>query len=170
MAWRHTFYIYYFERVKNMIEYKGEEFLYLVEISTASGDELVRPFNQQEGSHSGEADSIDLASKDKSGSDYGNVTESLELNGILTQGDPFPKYAWGALRQKKMLPITKVNTRTLEAEKGLYKIDSFEESYSNGEFASYSLSATLNGDVTELTMTEAEVPDGAPAEGTQEQV
>ena len=38
-------------------------------------------------------------------------------------------------------------------------IQSFEKTYSNGEFANYNLSAKLNGVVTKETITE--IPEGA---------
>lgn len=148
-------------------EYKGDEFLFLVEVETTGGNVLSRPFNQQDGSRSIEADEIDLSTKDKKGSDYGDVSETTEFSGILTEDDPFPKYMRTAIRQKKMISITEVNTRTLEAERGSYMATSFEQSYSNGEFATYSLSASLNGDIEELTMVEADIPDGAPTTENQ---
>ena len=53
-----------------------------------------------------------------------------------------------------------VNLVTNEAEKGLHKISSFDLSYDHGDFATYSLDATLFGDVEEIELTE--IPEGAP--------
>lgn len=142
------------------IEYKGDEFLYAVEVEGDDGETLIRPFNQTGGSTNISSDSIDLATKDKSGSDYGNVTQEVSLEGLVTEGDPFVDYTKKAIRKKKFLKIYEINTRTKVAEHGMYMISSFERSYSNGEFATYSLSGTLNGDVTEETLTE--IPEGAP--------
>ncbi|SET69216.1 phage major tail protein, TP901-1 family [Oceanobacillus limi] len=148
-------------------EYRGDEFLYLVEIEEEDGSGSTtktdyRPFNQTNGSNSIEADSIDLNTKDKTGSDYSNVTESLSLEGVFTENDPAIPYIKKSIRQKKLVKITTVNTRTLDTEFGKYKLDSFEQSNSNGEFATYSLEATLNGDIQVGTLTE--VPEGAPDE------
>lgn len=141
------------------IEYRGEEILYAVTIPNEDGDTLVRPFNQTTGSKNLSADSIDLSSKDKSGSDYGNVTEEVAFEGIITEGDPFPDYIQQAIRNKQFVEIYEINTRTKKAEKGNYMISSFEKSFGNAEFATYSLNATLNGTTTEETLTT--IPDGA---------
>lgn len=74
------------------IEYRGEEILFAVVIDDeTSGEKLVRPFNQTGGSTSSEADSIDLDTKDKTGSDYGKVTQNVSFEGVITEGDPFVK-------------------------------------------------------------------------------
>lgn len=142
------------------IEYRGEEILFAATITDqTTGDLLVRPFNQTAGSSNMSADTIDLNTKDKSGSDYGNVTQEISLEGILTEGDPFIDYVKKALREKKFIEIYEINTRTKEAEKGNYMISSFERSFGNAEFATYSLSGSLNGSITEETLTE--IPAGA---------
>lgn len=142
------------------VEYRGEEFLYLVEVTNGSGATTHRPFNQTGGSSSIEADSIELDTKDKTGSDYGSVTESLSLEGIMTEDDPAITYIKSAIRNKRFIRIITVNTRDLTTEEGLYKADSFERSFANGEFATYTLGATLNGSITEGELTE--LPEGAP--------
>ncbi|MEW8987676.1 MAG: phage major tail protein, TP901-1 family, partial [Bacillus sp. (in: firmicutes)] len=81
------------------------------------------------------------------------------LEGILTEGDPFIDYIKKAIRQKKFVEIYEINTRTKKAEIGNYMISSFERSFGNAEFATYTLSGMLNGEVTEETLTE--VPVGA---------
>ncbi len=141
------------------IEYKGDEFIYAVVLTTEAGDTLVRPFNQTDGGTSISADSIDLDTKDKSGSDYGAVTQEISLEGVITEGDTFINEMKAKIRNKEFVKIYEINTRTKEAEWGMYMISSFELSYSNGDFATYSLGGTLNGEVTAETLTE--VPAGA---------
>lgn len=142
------------------IEYRGEEILFVVEIENATGSaRLLRPFNQTSGSKEITADTIDLDTKDKMGSDYGKVSESLSLEGILTEGDGTVGVFVNALREKRLVKIYEVNTRTNEAESGMYMISSFNREYSNGDFATYSLEATLNGSVARQTL--EMVPGGA---------
>ncbi|KRT89356.1 phage major tail protein, TP901-1 family [Bacillus sp. GM2] len=138
------------------IEYRGEEFIYAV--VTKSG--LLRPFNQTDGSTSISADTIDLDTKDKTGSDYGKVTQELSLEGVITEGDVFVDEVEEAMWNKEFVEIYEINTRTKVAKKGNYMLSSFEKTYSNGDFATYSLGANLNGKLTKETLTE--VPDGAP--------
>lgn len=147
------------------IEYRGEEILFAVVIDDeATGEKLVRPFNQTSGSTSSEADSIDLDTKDKTGSDYGKVTQTLSFEGVITEGDPFVKAMKKKQRKKEFVKIYEIDTRTKEAEVGLYMISSFEREFSNGDFATYSLEGSLNGDITEQTLTE--IPAGAPSSDT----
>lgn len=142
------------------IEYRGEEILFVVEI--AGG--MKRPFNQTDGSKTISADEIELSTKDKTGADYGAITEELSLEGILTEGDPFIDYIKAAIRNKEFVKIYEVNTRTKEAEYGMHMITNFERTYTNDEHATYTLDAKLNGSVQETTLTE--IPDGAPDSGT----
>ncbi|MDF1510768.1 phage major tail protein, TP901-1 family [Robertmurraya sp. DFI.2.37] len=140
--------------------YRGEEILFAVTIpDEESGETLVRPFNQTGGSKNISADAIDLDTKDLTGSDYGKVSQEISLEGIITEGDPFPDYVENAVRNKQFVEIYEINTRTKEAEKGSYMISNFERSFGNSEFATYSLSGTLNGSVTKETLTT--IPDGA---------
>lgn len=141
------------------IEYKGEETIFVVELEGEENSILARPFNQTGGSMNLAADSIELSTKDKSGSDYGAVTQEVSLEGIITEGDPFIPAMKKKIRGKELVKIYEVNTRTNEAEYGMYMISAFDRDFSHGEFATYSLSGTLNGDVTEETLTE--IPEGA---------
>jgi len=143
-------------------EYKGDEFLYLVEVEDEDGTKDRRFFNQTDGSSTIDADSIDLDTKDRTGSDYGSITESVSLEGVLTEGDPAVKYVKKQLRKKRLVKITEVNTRTLDTESGDYMISSFEKTSTNGDFATYSLDAELNGDIKEGKLDE--VPEGAGGE------
>lgn len=147
------------------IEYRGEEFLFAVEVEDALGDKLIRPFNQTGGSTSLSADEIELSSKDKTGMDYGAITQSVSLEGIITEGDEFVAYIKAAIRGKRFVKIYEINTRTKEAESGMYMISTFDREFSNGDFATYTLDGSLNGEVTEETL--VEVPEGAPLEDTQ---
>lgn len=142
------------------VEYRGEEILFAVAIpDETTGETIVRPFNQTGGSTNISADSIDLATKDKTGSDYGDVTQEVSLEGIITEGDPFVDFIKDAIRAKEFVKIYEINTRTKEAEHGMYMISSFERSFGNSEFATYSLSGSLNGEVTKETLTT--IPTGA---------
>jgi TP901-1 family phage major tail protein len=143
------------------IEYRGEEILFAVAIPPEStgSEAIVRPFNQTSGSTSISADSIDLDTKDKTGSDYGKVTQEVSLEGVISEGDPFVDFIIGAIRAKELVKIYEINTRTKKAEHGMYMISSFEKSFGNGDFATYSLSGSLNGDVTEETL--LTIPTGA---------
>lgn len=142
-------------------EYRGDEYLFVVEIPPETTGSAVkhRFFNQTDGSVKEESDAIELKTKDKSGSDYGDGSAAISLEGIITEGDTSVDYIKKARRKKEFVKIYEVNTRTKKAEWGMYMISSFERTYSNGEFATYSLEAELNGELTEETLTE--VPVGA---------
>jgi len=142
------------------IEYKGEETLFVVEIDDSGGTTLVRPFNQTGGSVNLAADAIELATKDKTGSDYGDVTQEVSLEGIITEGDPFITEIKKKIRGKEFVKIYEVNTRTNESEFGMYMVSAFDREFAHGEFATYSLTGELNGDVTEEDLTV--IPEGAP--------
>lgn len=138
------------------VEYRGDEYLFLVSID---GTEH-RIFNQTDGTQDIDADSIELATKDKTAADYGNVTETISIDGVMTEDDPAIPYLRNAIRKKRLVRITEINTRDLSTESGLYKLDNFGKSNSNGDFATYSISATLATEIEEGTLTE--VPEGAP--------
>ncbi|MEK4970716.1 phage major tail protein, TP901-1 family [Cytobacillus sp. FSL R7-0696] len=141
------------------LEYKGKEIVYAIEIVDEVGENLIRPFNQTGGSTNISSDSVELSTKDKTGSDYGDVTQEVSLEGIITEGDPFVDFIKTAIRAKEFVKIYEINTRTMEAEHGMYQISSFERSFGNGDFATYTLSGALNGNVTPVTLTE--LPGGA---------
>lgn len=138
--------------------YKGDEFIYAVTIEDEDGDTMARAFNQTGGSTNISADSIEINTKDRSGSDYGNTSQEISLEGLVTEGDPFVDYVKKAIRAKKFVKIHEVNTRKKTSESGLYMISSFDRSFSNGDHATYSLSGTLNGDITEEEL--MEIPEG----------
>lgn len=139
---------------------RGDDFLIAAVIKDeTNADVLVRPFDQTDASHSVEADEIESASKDRTISDYGKVTETRSFEGIMAEGDPFPPAALKKLRSKEYIEIYEINKRTKKAEKGIYMITSFEKTASTGEFATYSLEVKLSGSVTEETLTT--IPPGA---------
>lgn len=143
-----------------VVEYRGEDFIYLVEVEDDDGKKDRRFFNQTDGSSSIESDDIELETKDKTGEDYGSITETVSIEGVLTKDDPAIEYIKESIRKKRLVRITRVNTDDLETEEGRYKIDNFEETSSVGEFVEYSIEATLNGDVKKGELDE--VPEGAP--------
>src|SRR5690625_7323998 len=61
-------------------KYKGEDFLYLVEIEDELGQGmLVRPFDQTGGSTSMSADEMLISTKERSGSDYVDTTQTVSF-------------------------------------------------------------------------------------------
>lgn len=143
------------------VEFKGDEFLYLVRIPDS--DDPIRIFNQTSGSTSSDADAVDLATKDKTGSDYGSLTQNINVEGILTEGDEAISYIKKAQRRKEFITVIELNTRTLDTEEGSYMVTSFNRAFATGDFATYTLDANLNGSITEGTL--EEVPEGAPDSG-----
>ncbi len=142
-------------------KYKGEDFLFLVEIEDSLGNLVLKRFyDQTGGSRSISNDELEISTKDRTGSDYGDKTETVSLEGQLAHGDEAVKYVKHAARNKKYVKIYEVNKQTLEAEYGMYMISSFEPSYDHGDFATYSLEGALFGDVCVMTLTE--IPEGAP--------
>jgi|SRR5699024_265875 len=140
------------------VEYRGAEFLYLVYVPDSEAN--YRLFNQTDGSTDVEADEIELDTKDKTGADYGAITQTISIEGIHTEGDDALSYIRKAQRNKEFVKILEVNTRTKETEEGMYMITSISRPVSNGEYATYSIDATLNGSLTEGTLDA--LPEGAP--------
>src|SRR5690625_1473423 len=138
-------------------KYKGEDTIYLVDL----GDGLIRPFDQTDGSTSFDIEELEVSTKDRTGSDYGDVTETRSFEGELVLGDPFINAIKKAMRNKQFVKIYEVDLITNEAEYGMHMISNFDLSYSNGDFATYSLDATLFGNTHETTVTEEEIPEGA---------
>lgn len=145
-------------------EYKGDDFLYLLEINSDEPESKKshRFFNQTDGSRSISADDIELSTKDKTGSDYGSVTEEISIEGVLTQDDPAIEFVVDAIRGKKLVRLIRVDTKSEKTEEGFYKLNNFEQSDSSGEFATYSIDAKLNGKIEKGELTE--LPEGAPEE------
>ncbi|MDV6040362.1 phage major tail protein, TP901-1 family [Bacillus sp. SM-B1] len=147
--------------VKNKM-YRGDEYIIAAMIKDPADPlkkKLVRPFDQNEESHSIEADEIEAESKDRTINDYGKVSETRSFGCTLSEGDPFYPAAKSAIRNKEFIEIYEINKRTKEAEIGTYMLTSFERSSSTGEFVSYSVETKLSG----KTRTEIlpEIPKGA---------
>lgn len=145
------------------VEYKGSDFLYLVYVDDEKKE--FRIFNQTDGGSDSSADEIELDTKDKSGSDYGSITHTINIEGILTKDDEAIKFIKKAQRQKKFVKIIEVDTTTEDTEEGMYMLTNVSMTYSNGDYATYSIDATLNGSITEGTI--LEVPEGAPDTGIE---
>jgi len=137
-------------------KYKGEDFLYLVDL----GGGLMRPFDQTGGSMSITSDDLEVSTKDRTGVDYGDVTVEVSFEGDIVKGDPFIDEVEKAILNKRFVEIYRVNIDTNNAKKGIYKINSFELGDDHGDFATYSLDATLFGELEEIELTE--IPEGAP--------
>lgn len=142
------------------IEYQGEDKLYILAIPGTDGDVYHRPFNQTDGSTSIEADDIELETKDKNETGYGKVSQTISFGGIMSTGDVAFPYLKKALRDKQYVKILDLDKRTLKAEEGVYKLNSYEEDNGVGDNVSLSIEAALSGKVKEITLTE--LPDGAP--------
>src|SRR5699024_2902913 len=142
--------------VSNGYKYKGEDTLYLVDL----GDNLMRPFDQTSGSTSFDIDELEVSTKDRTGVDYGDVTETRSFEGEIVEGDPFIDGVKAAIREKRFIDIYEVNLKTNKAEKGVHMISNFELEHDHGEFATYSLEGKLFGKVESIELTE--IPEGAP--------
>lgn len=142
-------------------KYKGQDFLTLIEVEDELGEKSLKRFYDQTGGGTTiENDELDISTKDRKGSDYGDKTETRSLEGELVYGDDAVDYVKKAARNQKYIKIYDVDMKTKKSEYGMYMISSFEREYSHGEFATYSLEVTLYGDVCEEELTE--IPDGAP--------
>ncbi|MDZ5608561.1 phage major tail protein, TP901-1 family [Bacillus pseudomycoides] len=151
---------------ENAPEFKGAETLYLVDIPQPDGkNKMVRFYNQTSGSRSIEASEIELKTKDKSGSDYGDVTQSTSIEGICTEGDEGLDYVEEAILNKVLVRIHEVNLRSqngqFRVKSGTYMMNSLELSHENEEFSKYSIELKLNGNLSKGTI--STVPEGAPS-------
>src|SRR5699024_9636112 len=111
------------------IEFRGSDFLYLVEIP--DDNKNFRLFNQTSGSSDSEADEIEFDTKDKSDYNYGKIAQSIEIEVILSKGDKAIKYITNSQRKKEFVRIIEVNTRTNETEEGMYMISGVGKEYVN---------------------------------------
>lgn len=152
----------------NAPEFKGAETLYLIDIPQPDEKttKTVRFFNQTSGSRSIEAGEIELKTKDKSGSDYGDVTQSASIEGICTEGDEGLDYVEEAILNKVLVRIHEVNLRSATASEfkvksGTYMLNSLELSHENEEYSKYSIGLKLNGKISKGTLNK--VPEGAPS-------
>jgi len=88
------------------------------------------------------------------------VTQTVSLEGNITEGDPFPKAMVRMIRNKEYVKIYEIDTRTNEGEYGMYMVSSFDREYENGDNSTYSLEGTLFGTTKEIQLDE--LPEGAP--------
>src|SRR5690625_519407 len=138
-------------------KYKGEDIVFLIEAEEG----LIRPFDQTGGSTTIEADELDVSTKDRSGTDYGEVTESRSFEGELVYGDPFVDVIKAAMRNKKFVKVYEDDLKTNHADYRLHMNSNLQRDYDHGEFATDSVDANLFGDVCQTDL--PELPDGAPA-------
>src|SRR5690625_7133076 len=111
-------------------KYKGEDIIFLVEIEDELGEQtLVRPFDQTDGGHNISADELEVSTKDRTGSDYGDVTETRSFEGELVVGDPFITAIKKAMRNRKFLKINKVNELIKELDRVRTRIKKFNLLY-----------------------------------------
>src|SRR5690625_6109819 len=99
-------------------KYKGEDTVYLIDL----GDGLFRAFDQTSGSTSFDIDELEVSTKDRTGVDYGDVTETRSFEGEIVEGDPFIDGVKEAIREKRFIDIYEVNLKTNKAEKGVHMI------------------------------------------------
>src|SRR5690625_6450284 len=111
-------------------KYKGEGIVCLIEAE----DGVIRAYDQTGGSTTIEADELDVSTKDRSGRDYGEVTESRSFEGELVYGDPFVDVIKAAMRNKKFVKVYEVNLKTNKEEYGMHMFSNFERDDVNGNF------------------------------------
>src|SRR5699024_12769388 len=129
--------------VSNGYKYKGEDTLYLVDL----GDNLMRPFDQTSGSTAFDIDELEVSTKDRTGVDYGDVTETRSVEGEIVEGDPFIDGVKAAIREKRLIDIDEVNLKTKKAERGVHMISNIELEHDHGEYATYVIEGSALGKV-----------------------
>lgn len=115
--------------------------------------QTLRVLNQTGGSRSKEYDDVEISTKDLSGVDYGEKTETVSFEGLVTRDDPALAKIEELADAKQFVEILEIDIDSLKAKVGSYKVNSLEFEYPNDDSASYSFEATLFGDVTEETLT-----------------
>src|SRR5690625_7622554 len=107
------------------------------------GGGLMRARDQTGGSMSIASDDLEVSTSARPGVDYGDGTVEASFEGAIVKGDPFIDEVEKAILNKRFVEIYRVNIDTNNAKKGIYKINSFELGDDHGDFATYSLDATL---------------------------
>lgn len=123
-----------------------------------STEQTLRVLNQTGGNRSKEYDDVEISTKDLSGVDYGNKTETVSFEGLVTKDDPALAKIEALADAKQFVEILEIDIDSLKAKVGSYKVNSLEFDYPNDDSASYTIEATLFGDMTEETLTT--VPEG----------
>src|SRR5690625_5437967 len=90
-------------------KYKGEDVLYLVDL----GDGLIRPFDQTGGSTSISSDDLEVSTKERTGVDYGDITEERSFVGDLVHSETLIKGVKQAIRNKCVIEYYDVYVVTI---------------------------------------------------------
>lgn len=137
---------------------RGDKIVYAVRF-TEGTETTLRVLYQTSGNRSISADEIDISTKDIDGSDYGSVTETISFEGLMSTDDPALERLRADIKGKRFVEILEINTDTLEAEVGTYRISSLTFDYPDDESATYSFEASLVGETTQETL--ETIPAGA---------
>ncbi len=139
---------------------KGDKIVYAIRFTDElTTEQTLRVLYQTTGGRSISSDEVEIATKDIDGSDYGKITETINFEGLVGTDDPALEQLKAHLKGKKFAEILEINIDTLKAESGRFMISSLDFEYPDDESATYSFEATLIGETTEETLTEA--PAGA---------
>ena len=139
---------------------KGDKIVYAIRFTDEeSAEQTLRVLYQTSGGRSISSDEVEISTKDIDGSDYGKITETISFEGLVSTDDPALEQLEAHLKGKKFAEILEINIDTLKAKAGKYMISSLDFEYPDDESATYSFEATLIGNTTEETLTEA--PEGA---------
>lgn len=138
---------------------KGKDVVYAVRIPVDEESTTLRVLYQTSGGRSKSRDELEVSTKDISGSAYGDKTETISFEGLMSVDDPALKALEDAIDNAEYPEILEINVNTLEAKVGKYMITSFEVEYPGDDNATFSVEATLQGETSTETLTE--VPAGA---------
>jgi TP901-1 family phage major tail protein len=138
---------------------KGKDVVYAVRIPVDEASTTLRVLYQTSGGRSKSRDELEVSTKDISGSAYGDKTETISFEGLMSVDDPALKALEDAIDNAEYPEILEINVNTLEAKVGKYMITSFDVEYPGDDNATYSFEATLQGETSTETLTE--VPAGA---------
>jgi len=145
-------------------EMQGGDIVYAIVLPPSetgeSSEQLKRVYNQNTGTYTIESESTELNTKDKTGSGYGANTETVSFEGVHTEGDMTMPYIKKAIRQHIFVEIVEINLRTKRGERGLFQLSNYEKSSENGSNLTYSVEATLNGEMRDIEI--ENIPEGAP--------
>src|SRR5699024_11802537 len=93
----------------------------LVEVEDELGEKSLKRFYDQTGGGTTiENDELDISTKDRKGSDYGDKTETRSLEGELVYGDDAVDYVKKAARNQKYIKIYDVEMKTKKSEYDTY--------------------------------------------------
>jgi len=138
---------------------KGKDKIFAVRVPDGELGNVLRVLYQTSGSRSKSRDEIEVSTKDISGSDYGNKTETISFEGLMAKDDPALEALEKAIDDGEFVEILEIDINTLEAKVGKYMISTFDVEYPGDDNATYSIEASLVGETKTETLTE--VPEGA---------